>query len=240
MASPARPTAPPAAAPATPIRRSGPRPGRRQAWQVWALYVVGFVPAVWTFYLGATDQLGADPVKSFEHSLGLWALRFLILTLCVTPLREITGMSLIRYRRALGLLAFYYAAMHLSTYLILDQGLDIAAVVADVLKRLFITIGMAAFVMLIPLAVTSNGYFIRRLGRNWGRLHKLIYLAAAAGAVHFVMSVKSWPTEPLVYAGIVAVLLTYRLLRPLWRPKRRGSARQRSAGTPLAGQPRQV
>src|SRR5215813_5779013 len=129
-----------------------------------AIYIVGMLPAVWTFYLGLTDQLGADPQKTLERTLGLWALRFLIAALAITPLRRLGGPSLIRYRRAIGLLGFYYAALHLTSYLVLDQGLDLAAIWADIVKRPYITIGMLAFTILVPLAVTSNGPMIRRLG----------------------------------------------------------------------------
>lgn len=180
------------------------------------VYVIGFVPAVWLFYQGINDRLGADPMRYLEQALGLWALRFLIATLTVTPLRQLVGINLLRYRRALGLLAFYYAALHLSTYLVLDQGLDFEAIGADIVKRPYITIGMATFVILIPLAVTSNNAAIRRLGgQAWARLHRLVYLAAIGAALHFVMVVKSWPLEPLVYAAIVALLLGYRLVRSL-------------------------
>jgi methionine sulfoxide reductase heme-binding subunit len=186
------------------------------------LYPIGMIPAAWTFWLGVTDQLGADPMKVLERSLGLWALRFLIAALAVTPLRRLTGVSLLRYRRAIGLLAFFYAALHLLTYMVLDQGLDLAAVWADIVKRPFITVGMLAFLILVPLAVTSNNASIRRLGgAAWSRLHRWAYLASAAAAVHFVMVVKSWPLEPLVYAGLVALLLGYRLAVRLNRPPRR-------------------
>lgn len=183
-------------------------------WKVWALYAIGFVPALWAFYLGATDQLGADPVKSFEHTLGLWALRFLILTLLVTPIRDVTGISLLRYRRALGLLAFYYVLMHFTVYMVLDQALSISAVVADIVRRPFITIGMISLALLVPLALTSNNWSIRKLGRRWVTLHKLVYVAIAGGAIHFLMSVKSWPAEPIIYAAIVTALLLWRVGRP--------------------------
>ena len=177
-----------------------------------AIYVVGMLPAVWYFYLGVTDQLGADPQKTLERLLGLWALRFLILSLAVTPLRRLGGPSLIRYRRTVGLLAFYYASLHLTVYILLDQGLDFAAIWADIVKRPYITVGMFAFVILVPLAITSNSAMIRRLGGGaWQRLHRLVYVAAAAAAIHFVMVVKAWPPEPLIYAGIVAALLLFRL-----------------------------
>jgi len=190
-----------------------------------AVYIVGFIPAVWLFYAGITDQLGADPMRYLEQGLGLWALRFLIATLTVTPLRQLFNVNLLRYRRALGLLAFYYAVLHLLTYLVLDQGLDGPAIVADIVKRPYITIGMATFVILVPLAVTSNNAAIRRMGgQAWAKLHRLVYLAAIGAALHFVLVVKSWPPEPLVYAAIVAALLGYRLIRSLVKkpsPRRR-------------------
>jgi sulfoxide reductase heme-binding subunit YedZ len=199
-----------------------------------AIYIVGMQPAVWTFYLGLTDQLGADPQNVLERTLGLWALRFLILTLAITPLRRLGGPNLVRYRRAVGLLAFYYAAMHLSVYLLLDQGLDLAAIWADIVKRPYITVGMLAFIILVPLAITSNGPMIRRLGgAAWQRLHRLVYVAAAAGALHFIMLVKAWPPEPLIYAGLVAILLLFRLgwwAHKRLRPKAR-APRPARAGT---------
>jgi sulfoxide reductase heme-binding subunit YedZ len=196
-----------------------------------AIYIFGMLPAVWYFHLGITDQLGADPQNVLERALGLWALRFLILALAITPLRRLGGPNLIRYRRAVGLLGFYYAALHLSVYLLLDQGLDFAAIWADIVKRPYITVGMLAFTMLVPLAVTSNTAMIRRLGgAAWQRLHRLVYVATAAAAVHFVMVVKAWPPEPLIYAGIVAVLLLFRLAfymqkKLRYKPHRRQSAR---------------
>lgn len=205
------------------------RAKRHSSALIWALYGAGFLPALWTFYLGSTGGLGADPVKTFEHRLGLWALRFLILTLMVSPLRDIFAINLLRYRRALGLLAFYYVIMHFSVYMILDQALNFNAIGADIIKRPFITIGMASLAILIPLAVTSNAWSIRRLGRNWIRLHRLVYVAAAGGAVHFALSVKTWRPEPIIYAVIVAVLLAWRMVRPSflrwWRSRRAGAAR---------------
>ncbi len=190
-----------------------------------ALYVLGMVPAVLYFYLGLTDQLGADPQNVLERALGLWALRFLIASLAISPLRQLGGPNLIRFRRALGLLAFYYATLHLSVYLLLDKGLDLPSIIADIIKRPYITIGMLAFAVLIPLAATSNNTMIRRLGARWRKLHRLAYLAAAAAALHFIMLVKVWPLEPLIYAALVAALLLYRLAnslrpRPITRPIR--------------------
>ncbi len=199
------------------LPRTDPWGGSWQVPQIF-VYVVGFIPAVWWFELGLMDRLGADPMKALEHALGLWALRFLLASLAVTPLRQLAGLNLIRYRRALGLLAFYYAVLHLTTYLVLDQGLDLGAIVADVLKRLYITIGMACFLILLPLAITSNNLAVRRLGaKAWNRLHRYVYLAAILAVLHFLLSVKAWPIEPLFYAALAAVLLSYRLGRSFWR-----------------------
>jgi methionine sulfoxide reductase heme-binding subunit len=174
----------------------------------WPLYLCGAIPGVWVFWLGLNDKLGADPVKTLEHTLGLWALRFLIASLAVTPLRRFGGLNLVRFRRALGLLAFFYALAHLSSYLIFDQGLDAGAIAADIIKRPYITIGMFAFSILAPLALTSNAAMIRKLGgAAWQKLHRWVYVAAVAAATHFLMSVKSWPAEPVIYAAIIAALL---------------------------------
>jgi len=177
----------------------------------WPLYLAGAVPGAWVFWLALNNQLGADPVKELEHQLGLWALRFLIAGLAVTPIRRFGGPSLIRFRRALGLLAFFYAAAHLASYLLFDQGLDLHAIGKDILKRPYIAIGMASFAILVPLAATSNALTIKRLGAAaWQKLHRWVYVAAIAAAAHFLLVVKSWPAEPIVYAAIVAVLLLIR------------------------------
>jgi sulfoxide reductase heme-binding subunit YedZ len=198
-----------------------------------AIYIVGMIPAASTFYFGLTDQLGADPQNVLERTLGLWALRFLVLTLAITPLRRLGGPNLVRYRRAVGLLAFYYAALHLTAYTVFDKEFDLAAIWADILKRPYITIGMLAFVILVPLAVTSNNAMIRRLGGGmWSRLHKLVYLAVPLAALHFIMLVKAWPPEPLIYAAIVAVLLGYRLVAYLMKPQRKRTAVQVSPARP--------
>jgi len=195
-----------------------------------ALYIVGLIPAVWLFYEGINDRLGADPMRYLEQALGLWALRFLIATLSITPLRQLLNINLLRYRRALGLLAFYYAALHLTTYLVLDQGLDFAAIFADIVKRPYITIGMATCVVLVPLAVTSNNASIRRLGgQAWARLHRLVYLAAMGAVLHFLLVVKSWPPEPLVYAAIMGTLLGYRILRFVFKKIMKPQPRRRAA-----------
>lgn len=186
----------------------------------WGIYVVGFVPAVASFWLGATGGLGADPVRAFEQTLGLWALRFLILTLAITPLRQLAGINLLRFRRALGLLAFWYAAMHFTVYLTLDRGLLWDTILPDIARRPFITLGFSALVLLIPLAVTSNRLSIRRLGKNWRRLHWLIYAAVALAAVHYLLATKVVDPGQAAHVGLIVLLLGYRLMRPLL-PRRR-------------------
>jgi sulfoxide reductase heme-binding subunit YedZ len=136
-----------------------------------------------------------------------------VLCLTISPLRRLGGPNLVRYRRAIGLLAFYYAILHLSVYVVFDQGLDVAAIWADIIKRPYITLGMIAFSILIPLAITSNNAMIRRLGgAAWARLHRWVYAAAVAATIHFSMVVKAWPPEPLVYLALVALLLLFRLV----------------------------
>ena len=169
----------------------------------WGIYVVGFVPAVASFWLGATGGLGADPVRSFEQTLGLWALRFLILTLVITPLRQLAGVNLLRFRRALGLLAFWYAAMHFTVYLTLDRGLIWSTIIPDIARRPFITLGFAALVLIVPLAITSNRVSIRRLGKNWRRLHKLVYVAVSLAAVHYLLATKVLDPTQVVHVGLV-------------------------------------
>jgi sulfoxide reductase heme-binding subunit YedZ len=209
-------------------------PKRWQPASVWALYALGLLPAAWTFYLGASDQLGADPVKTFELFLGLWTIRFLILTLAVSPVRDLLGWNYLRYRRALGLLTFYYALMHFTVYMVLDQALDLSAVLDDVLKRPFIMFGMAGLALLVPLAVTSNNFSIRKMGMKWIWLHKLIYIIAAAGALHFALSTKILDLEQYIYVGLIILLILYRSWRPIARSRKRatqGRQRGRAAAT---------
>lgn len=178
-----------------------------------AIYIVGALPAAWVFYKGYTGKLGADPVRTLERTLGLDALRLLVIGLAITPLRRLGGPNLVRYRRAIGLLAFFYAALHFYAYLWFDQNLDLTAILKDIAKRPYVTVGFASFVILVPLAITSNSAMIRRLGGPlWNKLHMWVYAAAALAAVHFLMLVKSWPAEPIIYAGIVALLLAFRLV----------------------------
>ncbi|CZT37123.1 protein-methionine-sulfoxide reductase heme-binding subunit MsrQ [Rhizobium sp. 9140] len=203
-------------------------PKRWQPASVWGLYFIGLLPAGWTFYLGATDQLGADAIKTFELFLGLWAVRFLLLTLAITPLRDLFGWNYLRYRRALGLLCFYYALMHLTVYIVLDQALEVQTVINDVLRRPFIMFGMAGFVMLLMLAVTSNTFAIRRLGKKWIWLHRLISVVAASSALHFALSTKILSLEQFIYIGLLIAMILYRAYRPIMMERRRVA---RKAGT---------
>jgi sulfoxide reductase heme-binding subunit YedZ len=168
------------------------------------------------FGLGPMD-LGADPVRRLIHACGITALNLLLITLAVTPVRQITGLrDLLRLRRMLGLFAFFYALAHFAVYFTLDQWFDLRAIGADILKRPYITIGMAALLLLVPLAVTSTDRMMRRLGRRWTRLHRLIYPITALAVWHFWWQVKADIREPLIYAGIFAVLMAWRLRGKFW------------------------
>lgn len=178
----------------------------------WPLYIVGVFPAVVYFYWAVTNRLGVDPLAALEHQLGELALQLLIITLLVTPIRQISGVSLLKFRRAFGLLAFFYVTAHLLTWLILDKQFFWAEILKDLYKRPYIIFGMTAFLALIPMAITSNNAAIRRLGpRIWGLLHRLGYVATAFGAIHYLLLVKSWPPEPIIYCLVVTALLIWRL-----------------------------
>jgi sulfoxide reductase heme-binding subunit YedZ len=161
----------------------------------------------------ATHRLGPNPIETITHATGDWTLRFLVLTLAVTPLRKLLGLpELIRYRRMLGLFAFFYGTLHFMTYLWLDKFFDGAEIIKDVAKRPFITAGFTGFVLLIPLALTSTAGWIRRLGgKRWRRLHRLVYVSALAGVAHYYWLVKSDIRGPLVYLALVATLLLWRI-----------------------------
>lgn len=185
-----------------------------------AVFLLALLPVVvlavqlYLVYTGQNEELlGAEPVKRLEHETGQLALRFVGLTLAVTPLRKLTGWNwLVKYRRMLGLFAFFYATVHLSVFAGLDLELDFGEVGREIIKRPYITVGMASWLMLLPLAVTSTKGWIRRLGgRRWNRLHQLTYLVAIGGTVHFWWSVKKDITEPLIYALVFTMLLGYRL-----------------------------
>jgi sulfoxide reductase heme-binding subunit YedZ len=177
------------------------------------LFAICLLPLARLAWLGAGGGLGANPIEFITHSTGRWTLTFLLVTLAVTPLRRWLGWNwLLRLRRMLGLFAFFYAALHFSTYLVLDQFFDLGAIAKDVLKRPYITVGFTAFVLLIPLAVTSTNAMVRRLGaRRWQRLHRLVYVIGVAGVVHWWWLVKADIRLPLAYGAVLAVLLGARL-----------------------------
>ncbi|ABG30416.1 protein-methionine-sulfoxide reductase heme-binding subunit MsrQ [Roseobacter denitrificans] len=177
---------------------------------VWAVYILYLLPVPWLLYLAQTGGLGREPIKALEHELGEIALQLLIIGLCISPLRRYLGVNLIRFRRTFGLLAFIYVALHLLVWLVLDVGI-ISQIWADILKRPYITIGMIGFLLLVPLAITSNNWFVRRLGARWHKLHKLAYVAVVLGAVHFIMVKKVWELEPLIYLAVILGLLALRL-----------------------------
>ena len=152
----------------------------------------------------------AEPIKALEQELGEFALQLLIVGLAVTPLRRFAGLNLIRFRRAIGLMAFFYVALHLLTWLVLDVQI-LSQIWADIVKRPYITIGMAGFVLLVPLALTSNNWSVRRLGPRWRKLHKLTYLAVLLGGVHYLMLAKGLQLEPLLYLGVILGLLALRI-----------------------------
>lgn len=196
------------------------------------VFIASLLPLAWMLcgafgWLG--QSLGPDPVKRLEHFCGQTALNFLMGTLVVSPLRELAKWpNVLRLRRMLGLFAFFYVLLHFTIYVVLDQELAFRSVLADVAKRPYITIGFAALLMLIPLAITSTNRMMRRLGRRWQKLHRLIYVIAVLGVWHYYWQVKRDVREPLLYAAILAVLLGYRYVR--WRRQR---ARSQQARTKL-------
>nr|WP_242691363.1 protein-methionine-sulfoxide reductase heme-binding subunit MsrQ [Lysobacter enzymogenes] len=179
-------------------------PAAALAWQIRAEMVSGH------------SDLGADPVAEIEHRLGLWALRFLMIALAITPLRQLTGQpALLRFRRMLGLYAFFYATLHLAAYLGLDLRSYWTQIFEEIAKRPYITVGFAAWLLLVPLAITSTQGMMRRLGRLWGKLHQLVYVIAVLAVLHFWWLVKSDIREPALYAGILVALLGWRVWKKL-------------------------
>lgn len=176
------------------------------------LFAIALLPLARLIALGMTDNLGANPVEFVIRSTGTWALSFLLITLAITPLRSLTGASwLVALRRMLGLYAFFYACLHATGYLWIDQWFDWTEIFKDIAKRPFITVGVATFIALIPLAATSTNAMMRRLGRNWKTLHKLSYYIATTGVLHYFWLVKKDMTQPLIYAAVLAILLGIRL-----------------------------
>lgn len=182
-------------------------------WLKPAAFAVALLPLAWLLWRAGFGSLGVNPVETINRYLGDWALRFLLIALAVTPVRQWTGWSaLARLRRMMGLFAFFYVCLHLASYVGIDLFFDWAALWADVVKRNYITLGMIAVLLLVPLALTSTNGMIRRLGgARWRRLHLLVFPASILGVVHFWMMVKADIREPLVYAVLLAVLLGWRL-----------------------------
>ena len=178
------------------------------------VFGICLLPLMWLSYALLTDQLGANPIEAITRETGVWALRFIIVTLLISPLRKLTGRNeFIRFRRMLGLFAFFYASVHMLLYLGLDQFFDVQEIWLDIVKRPFITIGFISFILLIPLTITSTDKMIKRLGgRRWKKLHYLIYLIVVLSCLHFYMLVKQDKTEPLIYLLIVLLLLGFRVL----------------------------
>jgi len=205
-----------------------------------ALFVTALLPLARLFYLGAAGGLGANPVETVIRSLGTWTLMALVVTLSITPLRLATGWAWpMRLRRMFGLFTFFYAVLHLAAYLWLDQWFDLAAIWKDVLKRPYVTAGFAAMLLLVPLAATSSNGWVRRLGgRNWQRLHRLVYAVAALAVLHFwwQKAAKNDVGEPFVYAVVIALLLGVRVLG--WARRRYGSIDSRANNSSIVSRRR--
>ena len=197
-----------------------------------SLFIVCLMPFAWLVWLAVNQLLGSNPVEELLHLSGGWALRFILIVLAVTPLRKLTGWTVVlRFRRMLGLFAFFYASGHFLVYFLLDLQMDFSFVVEDILKRPYITIGFTALVLLIPLAITSTKGMMRRLGRNWKRLHKLVYLIGILGVVHYIWLIKADLLEPLIYAAVLLLLFAIRWLDvkvPLVTFKKKSHAGQSS------------
>jgi methionine sulfoxide reductase heme-binding subunit len=191
------------------------------------VFVLALSPFLWLSFRALTGRLSVNPIEDITLTTGIWALRWLLVTLAITPVRRLTGWNrLIQFRRMLGLFAFFYATLHVATYVVLDQGLAFEFILPDIIKRPYITAGMVAFTLLIPLALTSTKGWIRRLGRRWQLLHRLVYVSAIAACLHFLWKVKVAIGEPVYYAAILALLLTFRVL---WRLRPGPGARRATA-----------
>jgi methionine sulfoxide reductase heme-binding subunit len=199
-------------------------------WTKVVVFLLCLIPLGLLGWRALQDNLTANPIEFVEHWFGDWTMRFMLITLCITPFRKLLGLPLlIRFRRMTGLFAFFYVCLHFCAWVILDHFFNFPDMWADVLKRRFITVGFAGFVLLIPLAITSTAGWIRRLGgRRWQLLHRAIYVAAICGVIHYYWLVKSDETKPLQYAGILAVLLVWRAA--LWFYARN----KRAPGRPVA------
>ena len=191
-------------------------------WTKRALFLLCLIPGALLVLRGFQGHLTANPVEYIEHTTGDWAIRFLLITLAVTPLRKIFNQPLLtRFRRLLGLFAFFYTFVHLMMYLIFDQQFDVSGIWADVMKRPYITVGTAGLLMMTPLAITSTAAMVRRMGpKAWQRLHRLVYFSTVAGIIHYYWLVKSDVREPFMYFGILAVLMLFRVRMWLTKEKK--------------------
>ena len=190
------------------------------------VFAACLIPAFLLVRDAFTGGLGVNPIEDITHRTGDWALRFLLVTLAVTPLRRLAGWhGLIRFRRMFGLFAFFYAVLHFSTYLVFDHFFDLLLIIDDVAERKYVTAGFVGFVLMIPLAITSTQGWIRRLGKRWAALHRLVYASAVAGVVHFLWLVKIDIGEPLIYAAILTLLLAVRVAYRYRGPGRGARAR---------------
>jgi sulfoxide reductase heme-binding subunit YedZ len=191
---------------------------KRVRWLKIPVFILCLLPMAHLVWKGLHAELGANPIEVITHSTGHWTLLFLLITLAITPLRKLSGLHwLIQFRRMLGLFAFFHGCLHFLTYIWLDKFFDLQEMIKDVRKRPFITMGFTAFVLMIPLAITSTRKMIQRLGgKRWNRLHMLIYASATAGVIHFYWLVKKDVTRPVIYASILAALLAYRVVVRLW------------------------
>jgi len=179
------------------------------------IFVAALAPALWLSWLAASGGLGANPIKEITHFTGDWTLNLLLLTLAITPLRRLTGwLQVVRYRRMLGLFTFFYASLHFLTWLVLDQFFAWQEILKDIAKRPYITVGFTAFVLLVPLAVTSTRRMAMRLGPNWRRLHRAVYVIGTLGVLHYLWGVKADILVPLIYGGVLVTLLMLRLPVP--------------------------
>lgn len=178
----------------------------------WALYICMAVPLPLFFWQGLAGALGPEPIRALEHIYGQVALAYLVASLAITPLRRIWGINLLRFRRAAGVMGFVYVVAHLLVWLVLDIA-SVTAIWADIVKRPYITVGMAAFLLLLPLAATSTNAAQRRLGPRWGQLHKLSYPAIVLGGLHYVMQSKGWQLQPILWLGAILLLLALRMGR---------------------------
>jgi sulfoxide reductase heme-binding subunit YedZ len=183
------------------------------SWLKPLVFLICLVPFAQLAYGAYAGDLGVNPIEFITRFTGSWSLIILIASLAVTPLRRITGWNdLIKFRRMLGLFAFFYALLHFSTYLVLDHFFDFQAIGKDILKRPYVTAGFIGFVVMIPLAITSTSAMIRRLGKRWQQLHRLVYVAAIAGVIHFYWLVKADISRPAQYGAVLALFLGYRLV----------------------------